>query len=50
MQSMLKMPDDAIPQYEAELLEQWIEINVQRENFSIIDIITHLPAQAARRR
>ena len=42
---MLEMPDDTIPQLQAELLENRVKINVERKDFAFIDVVSNLPAQ-----
>ena len=41
------MPNNSVAQFEAERLQQWVKIYVQRENFSVINIIADLPANRA---
>jgi hypothetical protein len=45
---MLKGPDDAVPEFQPQSLEDRIKGNVQRNNFSIFcDMVTYLPADAS---
>jgi hypothetical protein len=45
MQTMFKMPNDPIAEPETVILEDVIELNIQRKNFTVLDVIPDLPAQ-----
>jgi hypothetical protein len=42
---MLKVPDDAVPQFEAMLLKKRIKLDVQRNDLAIVHMIADLPAK-----
>jgi len=47
VQSVLEVPDDPIPQREAVTLEERVEKDVEREDLTAGDVVSHLPADAA---
>jgi hypothetical protein len=47
MQAVFEMPDDPVPQLQPMALEQGVENGVEREYFSILNMVSDLPAQRA---
>ena len=46
MQAVLKMPDNAISQPQAQVFEYRIKENIQWKNLAVLDVISNLPTKA----
>ena len=44
MQAVFEMPDDAVAQLHAVILEHRVKNGVQRKNFAVLNMIANLPA------
>jgi hypothetical protein len=49
MQAVFEMPDDAVAQPQAVLLENWIQNSVEWKNFALLNMIPDLPADGTSR-
>ena len=47
MQAMLEAPDDPVAKFQAELLADLINVNVEGEDLTCGDMIANLPAEAS---
>ena len=47
MKAVLEMPNDSVSQLESMLHKRWIQRDIKRNNFPGIDVVAHLPANAA---
>ena len=50
MKAVIKAPDDPVPQFEALVFEQVVEIDIEGEYLPFMDIVPNLPAEAPGRR
>ena len=47
VQPVLEVPDNPVAQTQSQFLEYRVEIDVEREDFTVVHVVTNLPADAA---
>lgn len=47
MEAVLEMPDDSVAELEAGILEDVVEVDVEREDLPLLDVVPDLPANAS---